>query len=308
MGVALVGPRWNDEARRRELASFLRRKREQLLPPRAAASLRRRRLTPGLRREEVAELAGVGTSWYTWLEQARDIRPSERTLRRIARALQLGKAETTYLLDLALERAPRPPSKEQVPREVLAVVNAMNIPALVLGRSTDVLTYNLAANALLDYDHVEDRNYIRRLFTPQVRAFIANWEEYTRHMVAIFRRRHAAMLGDPAVAELVDDLTRRSAEFRRWWIEQLITEAHCYRYVCNHPFVGQLEFEYSCMSLVEHPDLTVVALAVEQPETGQRLAELIRQQQRGEHDVENNLWTALQSQLSAQEDHYSDYQ
>jgi transcriptional regulator with XRE-family HTH domain len=123
--VEVAQQRNYDETRRRELADFLRRKREGLPPP-IGGSFRRRRLTPGFRREEVAELAEVGTTWYTWLEQARDIRPSERTLRRIARGLQLSKIETQYLLDLALEHAPRQPAR-QVPHALLTILNAVNL-------------------------------------------------------------------------------------------------------------------------------------------------------------------------------------
>jgi transcriptional regulator with XRE-family HTH domain len=303
----LANQRSKDNAQRRELASFLRKKREQLPPPRAA-SPHQRRLTPGLRREEVAELAGVGTTWYTWLEQARDIRPSERALRHIARALQLGKLETKYLLELALERAPRSASEESVPRAMLALVNGLNMPALVLGRSGTVLAYNLAANALCDIDYWDERNYIRRLFTPEMRAFIVNWHDFVRHEVAVLRNRTASVLGDPAVAGLVEDLTRRSPEFRELWTEQAISDALSHRYVCNHPFVGRLEFEKTCISILEHPELFIAAAVVEEAETRQRLTELIGQRERGEHDAANNLWTALHSQLSARQDSYSDHQ
>src|ERR1700757_2497176 len=101
-------PLVDDRARRRELAEFLRSRRERLSPEEVGLAPGPRRRTPGLRREEVAELAGIGTAWYTWLEQARDIKPSEGSLRQIARALQLDETHKRYLLDLALERAPRP--------------------------------------------------------------------------------------------------------------------------------------------------------------------------------------------------------
>jgi transcriptional regulator with XRE-family HTH domain len=286
----------------------VRKKREGLPPPRALSS-QRRRLTPGLRREEVAELAGVGTTWYTWLEQARDIRPSERTLRRIARALQLTKTETTYLLDLALEHAPRPP-REQVPKEVLTVVHALTIPAFVVGRSGERLAYNLAANALCDLDYARDTNFVRGLFTSELRAFIVNWQDFTKHMVALFRKRTAQSRADPAVAEIVDVLTRRSPEFREWWMESRLAEVNAYDFVCNHPFVGPLSFEYGCFGVLEDPDLVMIALASERGDTHQRLADLIRQVENNEHDVNRNLWTALAAKASAPaaEDHHSHYQ
>jgi transcriptional regulator with XRE-family HTH domain len=295
-----------DEARRRELADFLRKRRQGLAPPRAVSS-HRRRLTPGLRREEVAELAGVGTTWYTWLEQARDIRPSERTVRRIARALQLSKTETQYLIDLALEHTPRP-GRGQVPRELLTVVNAMSIPAWVIGRSCERLAYNLPANALYDLDYAPESNFLRSLFTPAMRAFIVNWRDFTRQMVAVFRKRSACVLGDAAVAELVDDLIRWSPEFHEWWAEQVIAEANTHDFVCKHPFVGRLDFAYSCFGVVEQPDLVAVALATERESTRRRLADLIRQVEHDEHDADRNLWTALGWPRSAPaHDHHSQY-
>jgi transcriptional regulator with XRE-family HTH domain len=282
-----------DKARRRELADFLRQKREGLAP--RAVSSRQRRLTPGLRREEVAELAGIGTTWYTWLEQARDIRPSDRTLRRIARALQLDKLETKYLLDLGLEHAPRPPTTQQVPREVMAVVNGMIFPALVVGRSSELLAFNLAANALWDLDYAPDGNFLRSLFTPEMRAFIVNWEEFTRQHVAVFRRRSASVLGDPAVVGVIDELTERSPEFRRWWSERKLPTVSVFRYLCNYPFAGRLEFEYSCYGVLEFPDLVTIALATERAHIRRRLADLINQVEQGEHDEQRNIWMVLAS-------------
>jgi transcriptional regulator with XRE-family HTH domain len=266
-------------------------------------------LTPGLRREEVAELAGVGTTWYTWMEQARDIRPSERTLRSIARALQLSKPETKYLLDLGLEHAPRPAADKPVAREVLWIVNGMSSPAFVLGRSGNLLAYNLPANALYDFDYIPDRNYFRTIFSPESRAFLINWPEYARNMLAVFRKRSAGVLGDPAVTELVDDLSNRSPEFRQWWAEQEVSDLHTFEYVCEHPFVGRLEFAIVCFGVIEHPDLSVVGLVTEHHDTRQRLAELIRQLDSGEHDATHNLWTAVVSRqsLSAAHGYPSDY-
>src|ERR1700756_3877842 len=103
IGVRNLERGFTDETRRRELADFLRSRRMRLTPAHAGTRWARRRLTTGLRREEVAELAGVGTTWYTWLEQARAIRPSALTLRSIARALQLTEVETRYVLELGLD-------------------------------------------------------------------------------------------------------------------------------------------------------------------------------------------------------------
>jgi hypothetical protein len=241
----------------------------------------------------VAELAGVGATWYTWLEQARDIRPSERTLRRIARALQLTKMETKYLLDLALEHAPRRNGDMPVAPEMLLIVNAMSTPAFVLGHSGNLLTYNAPANALYDFDYAPDHNYMKTVFGPESRALIANWADYAMHLVAVFRTRSAGVLGDPDVANLVAELSESSSEFRQWWEEQAVAEVHAFQYICDHPFAGSLNFDVVCFGVVEYPDLSVIALATEQTETRGRLAELVRQLENGEHDAKHNVWTAL---------------
>jgi transcriptional regulator with XRE-family HTH domain len=288
----------NDEARRRALAAFLRKKRERLQPPSGSQI---RRLTPGLRREEVAEQAGVGTTWYTWLEQARDIRPSERTLRRIARALRLDKTETKYLLDLAVEQPPVPPEEKQVPRPVLSIVHAVATPAFVLGRVGDFAAYNTQANALLDLDFAPDPNFFRVLFSEPARRMLVNWDEFASHMLAVFRRRTARVAGDPSLQTIVAELSERSGEFRRWWAEQALPEIHSFELVFDHPFVGHLAFDIVCFGIEEHQDFSLVGAVYEHDRTREKLDELIRQ--KGTHDAGHNLWTAL-----TPTDHHSQYQ
>src|SRR5262249_27795992 len=135
-----------DKARRRELADFLRSKRMRLKPADAGLPSGRRRLTPGLRREEVAELAGIGARWDTWLEQARDIRPSERTLRNIARVLQLDQLEKEYFLKLALETAKRTPDDDVITSTMMSILNLIPTPAFILSSIWDVIACNEAAN------------------------------------------------------------------------------------------------------------------------------------------------------------------
>lgn len=290
----------NDEARRRELGAFLKKKRRCLRPSgRGVAG--QRRLTPGLRREEVAEISGVGTTWYTWLEQARDIRPSERTLRRIARALQLDKPETKYLLDLGLEHPVGPLGDEVIPREVALIVNSMSTPACVIGRTGNLLVYNAPANALLDLDYMPDPNFFKVLFSESARRLVANWSEYARHEVAVFRARNADALGDAGVIAIVAELSKQSDEFARWWAEHSVSALRTVRYRFDHPFVGRLEFDHACMRVEERPGLSMLALVTEADETLRRLAELVRQLERGEHDAMHNVW-------AARHDHHSQYQ
>jgi transcriptional regulator with XRE-family HTH domain len=285
---------FNDEFRRRELADFLRSRRKRMTPRTKGSHEGRRRLTSGLRREEVAERAGVGTTWYTWLEQARDIRPSELTLHRIARALQLTKAEQRYFLDLALERAPRT-IRDDVPTPVLlSTVNGLGSPAIVLGQWWDFVAYNAAANALLDLDYAPTRNRLRILFTPQARALLPHWASSARETIMQFRARNGAMLAHPAVVTLVSDLRKRSEHFRAFWAEQEVSsETHSGRVTFDHPFVGRMTFEFEHLQVLESPSLTLLTHVCDGAETCKRLSELLRQKQNGEHDAAHNMWTAL---------------
>jgi hypothetical protein len=182
------------------------------------------------------------------------------------------------------------------PPSVLTVLNAMSIPAFLVGRSCERLAYNLQANALCDFDYAPDGNFLRSLFNREGRAFIVNWQEFTRQMVAMFRKRSASVLGDPAVVELIDDLSRRSREFRQWWSARVIPEVSSFQCVCDHPFAGRLELEYSCFGVLEYPDLVAVALATPREDTRRRLAELVHEIERGAHDEHHNIWRVLASQ------------
>jgi transcriptional regulator with XRE-family HTH domain len=284
---------FTDEARRRALGDFLKARRKRLTPTSAGLRSGRRRLTPGLRREEVAELAGVGTTWYTWLEQARDIRPSEVTLCSIARALRLTKVERKYLLDLGLEHATKTGCDVTATPVLLSIVHGIPSPALVLGPSWDVVAYNDEANALIDLDHAPSRNFLRLLFTPQARAFHPNWDHVVSQKVRLFRAQSAGILGHPAVQALVSDLAQRSPDFRQWWAEQEVSdEMHCGHVTFDHPFVGRLSFDFELLGVLESPSLVVHILVCSGGETRGRLDELVRQQQNGEHTAAHNIWTA----------------
>jgi transcriptional regulator with XRE-family HTH domain len=285
---------FDDEARRRELADFLRSRRRRLTPTTAGLHAGRRRHTPGLRREEVAELAGVGPTWYTWLEQARDIRPSEVTLLRIARVLGLRPAEKKYLLDLALEHALQPLPDEAPTPVLLTIVNTISSPAFVVGQWWDLVAYNTAANALLDLDYLPLRNFLRIAFTPQFRALCPNWAQAATEWVALFRAHNARRIGHPAVVRLVSELRECSEPFRKMWAEhEVAEEMNSGHLAYRHPFVGEMYFEFEVFRVLEAPSLTLRVQVCDGAETRERLDELLRQQQNGEHSAEHNLWTAL---------------
>jgi transcriptional regulator with XRE-family HTH domain len=285
---------FDDEARRRALAEFLRSRRKRLAPATAGLGAGTRRLTSGIRREEVAGLAGVGTTWYSWLEQARDIRPSEVTLLRISRALQLSAPEKKYLLDLGLERTPRVQRDEEPTPVLLRIVNGIGSPVVVLGQWWDILAYNAAANALLDLDYSPVRNRLQWAFTPQTRALYPHWAKWAKQLVGLFRASNAGLLGHPAVVKLVSELKQSNRYFRAWWAEQEVCdEVNSGHSTWLHPFVGRLSFDYELLQVRESPTLTLHVQVCHGAETRRRLDRLLHQQENGEHDAAHNLWTAL---------------
>jgi transcriptional regulator with XRE-family HTH domain len=258
----------------------------------------KRRLTTGLRREEVAELAGVGPTWYTWLEQARDIRPSELTLRAIARALQLTKVETRYLLRLGLQQGPVMRQSEVATPSLLAIVNGIGSPVLLLGQLWDLIACNAAADALFDLEYAPSRNLLQWFFTPQSRALHPNWDVLARQKVALFRAHTASMCGHAPLEALLSQLAQRCPEFRQLWAEQGVSdEMYSGHITFDHPFAGRLAFDFEFFCVLESPNLTMETYVCDGAETRARLDELMLQ--RGQHGPKHCVWSALARQRTA---------
>jgi transcriptional regulator with XRE-family HTH domain len=204
------------------LASFLRERRARLQPQDVGLPRGTRRRTQGLRREEVAQLAGIGVTWYTWLEQARDIRVSSTFLDNLAKALCLNNAEREYLLTLAQERAN--PAVPQVSASLQRMLDATSQPAYLLDVHWDVLAWNAAAACVFgDFGTVPpaQRNTMLHVFlSPECRRNMLNWEHHARIAIAMFRLDAGGAGDDPRFAELLDELLRGSQEFAQWWPQQ----------------------------------------------------------------------------------------
>jgi transcriptional regulator with XRE-family HTH domain len=242
--------------RRDELADFLRNRRAGLRPEDVGLPGGGRRRTPGLRREEVAQLAGVGTTWYTWLEQGRDVRASLDVLEALARALRLSQAERTHLVLLGRGEEPPPcksPAERVSPTLRRLIANLGANPAFILGRRWDYLAWNAAAAALFgDLGEVPRaaRNHAWLMFTdPARREMFTDWERSSRLMVAKFRADTARNLGDPRFAELVQALLNASPEFCRAWKRHEVARGGEGRRELRHPVVGTLVFSHA----VFHP-------------------------------------------------------
>ena len=211
---------------RHELAAFLRARREAITPAQVGLAESGRRRTPGLRREEVATLAGVGVTWYTWLEQGRDIGVSSPVLERIARVLKLDGTQRRHLFLLAQNRPPVEPGRTwcTVPPLVRRLMEDWpDHPAYVLNLRWDVLAWNRAAEALFGFQQwpAEQRNLLWLLFTDDgLRRRFVDWRDDAPRMLASFRRDFVRAASDPAMTGLVETLQRVSPEFLEGWRSQ----------------------------------------------------------------------------------------
>jgi len=274
--------------RRRAFAAFLRSRRERLVPSEVGLPNGFRRRTSGLRREEVAQLAGVGVTWYTWLEQGRRVSPSAEVLGALATALRLDAAERRHLFVLA----DRPPAlkREAGPEVVDAPIRRMlaslgGQPAYVIGRRWDILAWNRAAAAVFgDYARLEGdaRNIMHLMFAnPAHRAMLADWPSLAAVTLAMFRADYAPYRGDADFERLIASLRAASPEFREWWPRQEIAGHLSGHKRIDHPAAGRMLFEYTSFAVSGAEGLRLaVYTPVAEGNTDRKLAGLMREPDR----------------------------
>ena len=245
-----------------ELGDFLRSRRERLSPKTMGLSSTRRRRTPGLRREEVAELAGIGVDWYIRLEQGRSVSPSTTTIDALARALRLSKAEHAHLRALTQSAGRRAFVPETVPGAIRRLIDTLAQPAYLTGRRWDVLAWNKAANDIFAFDRLPeaDRNILITVLTnPHTRRlFGAAWLDEAQRIVAKFRATHDLWAGDPAFIDLLTRVRQGCSEFATWWEAHDVGGTSTGEKVLKHPKKGLLRFEYASFQATDDPALKLV--------------------------------------------------
>jgi len=252
-------------AQRRELGDFVRAQRERLDPAAIGLGARTRRRTPGLRREEVAQLCGLSTTWYTWIEQGRDVSVSPMALARMAATLRMGRAERAYMFELAGKRDPEQggTAADDVPSAVLACVEAIRAPAYVLDRSWTARCWNASAEHLFAgwLDQPGERNLLRFVFLePAARSLIRDWDMRARRVVAEFRASCSARVTDPALRSLIESLRRQSPDFAQFWNLYGVLEREGGERTFHHPLDGLLRFSQVTFDLAGRPDLKLTVL------------------------------------------------
>jgi transcriptional regulator with XRE-family HTH domain len=268
------------ELRRRELGAFLRSRRERVRPEQVGLPPMRRRRTPGLRREEVAQLAGVGVTWYTWLEQGRDINPSAQVLDAIARTLQFDAHEQSHLFTLAGTATTTIADQclHIHPTAQPLIDQLEPFPAVVVNARLDLLAYNRVYTSFhdgLDTIPVEDRNILWLVFThPRWREVIVDWDDISGRLVAEYRALMAEHLDDPAWKTLVARLHRASSEFTALWERHDVqgVESRTKRVV--HPTAGLLLLNYTNLWLNPRLGVRIIAFSPADDRTRGRLERL----------------------------------
>ncbi len=249
---------------RRILGDFLRAHRERLPPP--AKPMGRRR-TPGWRREELAEAAGVGVTWITWLEQGREVSASAAALGRLAEALRLTAAERTSLFDLAGRRDPAAaaePHADLLPglRELPML---LTVPAYLLDHTWTARAWNAHAADLfpgwLDADST-DRNLLRFVFlAPGAQTLIADWAERSRRLVAEFRADYSRRPHDAAMQQLIDELTLKSPLFGQYWKDQAVLHREGGERRFQHAAKGARRYQQTTLMVASQQECKLVCLA-----------------------------------------------
>ena len=261
---------------RTEIGEFLRNRREALLPAQVGLVPTRRRRTPGLRREEVAELAGISVALYSWLEQGRDVAFSRRTIEAIAKALQLTAAERTHLLYLAFEHHHGEPCENVSGALRRMVASLPTHPVFVLDHAWDIVLQNEAADAVFLKMTDERANVLESVFTDtDVHALFEDWKTSARSLLEMFRLDYALYTDDPHVASLVERLRAQSPFFDELWQRYGVrTHPEAPREL-NHPTAGSLVLEPSTYVVSEAPSMRLLLFTPYDDETARRVRNLV---------------------------------
>ncbi|MFJ6809692.1 helix-turn-helix domain-containing protein [Streptomyces anulatus] len=269
--------------RRAELSEFLRTRRAKLRPGDVGLpEFGRHRRVPGLRREELAQLAGVSVAYYTRLEQGNGRNVSAEVLDAIARALRLTDAESAHLTHLAKparhKRKRRPARVQRVRKGLLYLLDSMDgIPAYVTGARSDVLAWNAMAAAVFgDWGALPpgERNWARLVFlSPAYRDLFVNWDSKASDMVSYLRLYAGCHPDDPELSALVGELSVKSDEFRRLWATHNVKEKGHGVKLLRHPLVGELTLSYETLKL---PDDEEQHLVTYHAEPGSESAQSLR--------------------------------
>lgn len=245
------------------LSKFLTAHRARILPSEVGLLGGSRRRTPGLRREEVATIAGVSTTWYTWLEQGRAIKMSVQVLDRIAFALQLNEDERQYLFMLALEQPAPTTFVDKAPIISPALSRILtglhDCPTIISDRRCNIVGWNQAAAAIfLDFSMipVEQRNMIWLLFTrKELKALAVNWSDFVKGFLSMFRSYYGQYVADNWYSEFIEQMSEQNRDFGNFWNQSDVSTAPEVFIEFRHARVGKMLFDLTTLQVQGRTDL-----------------------------------------------------
>jgi transcriptional regulator with XRE-family HTH domain len=272
----------------RELSAFLRARREALRPEAVALPEgANRRRTPGLRREEVAELAGIGVSWYTRLEQGKNVQLSPRALRGVSEALRLTSAQREYVFALArgetLRAEPAPTTTVSPTLQDILDAQEAN-PAYITDGRFNLLAWNQAAlkvfgvfGRIFPEIPPEERNIVWLIFTDDSRHLLLDWEQHAQRVLAQFRDTSRYFVDDPWYPAFVDKLKQHSPEFAAWWSRHDVGRVQATAKVIDHPTVGHIALNQTVLQVVDDNAALYMIIYTPTPRTdaADKLAKLV---------------------------------
>lgn len=254
----------NPETRLQALSEFLKTQRSKLNPQMVGLPVGTRRRTPGLRREEVAQIAGVSTTWYTWLEQGRDIKVSNSVLDAISNALQLNKDERNYLYALALPEAEKHSFSSEGETVISPALNKIlqelrNCPIIISDRRCHIVGWNQAAShVFLDFEQIppDKRNLIQLLFSrKEFKSLAVNWVHFVKGFLAIFRTYYGQYVGDQWYTSFIKEMEQNYPEFHELWNESEVSSAPDVLIEFRHAKAGKMLFNLTSLQVQGNIDL-----------------------------------------------------
>ncbi|WP_066070353.1 helix-turn-helix transcriptional regulator [Neobacillus soli] len=276
----------NQNIRLDALSDFLKTKRSKIRPESVGLPAGSRRRTSGLRREEVAQLTGVSTTWYTWLEQGRDIKVSTVVLDAIASALQLSNDERKYLYDLALDAHANSPKKDELQPKISSSLEKIlkelkHCPTVVTDRYCQIVSWNQAATCVfLDFEQLqgEERNLIRLVFArKELRSLAANWEHFVKGFLAIFRVYYGQYVGDVWYKQFIEEMSDTYPEFQSLWLESQVNTAPVVQIEIRHAKAGKMLFNLTSLQVQGDTDLRCsIYTPLENSSTEEKLIRLMK--------------------------------
>lgn len=273
----------NTKQRYKELGDFLKTRRAKILPSQVGLAEGIRRRTPGLRREEVALLSGIGLTWYTWLEQGRQIQVSSQVLESLSRVLMLDKQEVMHLYTLAQQAPPDSfhAYNETVNPMLQNVLDSLKYsPSMILDIRWNVIAWNKSAEIVfIDFSKINvcNRNLIRIMFTNEnYKQLFPDWEAQAKGTLARFRAACGKIIEDPWLSNFIKELRSESKEFNQWWpMHDVEPDQEIFKEIL-HPVLGQLRFEHTSFLVAEDTNFKMYVNTPLAKEDTEKIVEYIK--------------------------------